>query len=469
MDSFLNATLGSFLTPRMEMRFFDKAEKFTRDAATTGNVLTYFHEHVHYFQTLFTGYGHIQWSSYQQASGFTRRKWEEMWPVMGGPRIPLANCNTRQDVHQYAHYLYLVFSEQNKINQARFSSIPGAKKMDALKLKLIKEPWQINPEIATAQGQRELCTKDILEGHAFFLERSLGVQIFAMPQDVAWDRTGILDVYTAAYDWFVERCGEDARELFPVLCDLSLQTSWEPVIPSTVEEWQASNPSWRFYRLTEALAAAPEIAMDMKGAWRQRYVAFCDQLLEACQFKGLNKILTERLQALIDLERHPGILPIQRIMKKALEHRIDQPWLSVYPTRDSSELMKLFDEFRIPAVLVEGRYQAQSPLSDDIATELIAELHLQAFIDQLLGNPSLFARDTNSIECGFSKFRVHNGCPFQVSGECIGRFDPKDGLPIPLLPDAAGNIEGCTFGAYLQYSGINVEDMVVDYRARFEA
>lgn len=467
MDSFLNATLGTFLTTRMEIRLFDKAEKYTGEAATNGNVLTYIHEHVHYFQTLFTGYGHIQWSSYRQATGFIHRNWEEMWQVMGGPRIPLANCNTSLDVHKYAHFLYKVFEEQSKINQARFIPIPGAKTVDALKLTLIKQSWQINPEITTAQGPRELCTKDILEGHAFFLERSYGHQVLGMPQDVAWDRSGVADVYTTAYDWFVERCGESARELFPILCDLSLQTSWEPQIPSTEEEWRASNPSWRFYLLTDALAATPEIIMDMEGAWQERYAAFCDQLLKICQFKGLNQILSERLQALVDLERHPGISPMQRIMKKALELRIELPWISAYPTVSASELMKLFEEFRIPAVLVEGRYQAQSALNDDMVTEIIGELHYQAFTAQLLGSPSASARHTNSIECGFSKYEVFNGCPFQVSGECTGRFDPREGLPIPLSHDSAGNIEGCTFGALFQFSRMRVEDLQVDYGARF--
>lgn len=450
------------------MRLFDKTEKFTRETATIGNVLTYFHEHVHYFQTLFTGYGHIQWSSYRQASGYIHRKWKEIWPVMGGPRMPLANCNTRLDVHHYALFLHKVFMEQNMMNRARFITIPGAKTIDTLKLTLISQSWQINPEIATAQGSRELCTKDILEGHAFFLERSFGSQTLGMPQDVAWDRSGISDVYTTAYDWFVERCGESARELFPILCDLSLQISWEPLTPSTEEEWRASNPSWRFYLLTDALAAAPEIIIDMKGDWQERYTAFCEQLLERCQFKGLNQIFSERLQSLINLERHPGITPTQRIMKKALEHRIDKPWISAYPTGNLVELVKLFEEFRIPAVLVEGRYQAQSLLNDEMVTELIAELHFQAFNEQLLGTPSTLARDTNCIECGFSKFSVFNGCPFQVSGECVGRFDPREGLPIPMSHDADGNIEGCTFGALFQHLGIRVEDLQVDYGARFD-
>ncbi|MOA21356.1 hypothetical protein D3C78_1418450 [compost metagenome] len=129
--------------------------------------------------------------------------------------------------------------------------------------------------------------------------------------------------------------------------------------------------------------------------------------------------------------------------------------------------MELFDEFRIPAALIEGRYQAQSLLSDEIATELIAELHYQAFSDQLIGNPSSSARDTNSIECGYSKFGIHNGCPYQVSGECIGRFDPREGLPISMSLDAAGNIDGCTFGALFHASEIRVEDLAVDYGARF--
>lgn len=94
--------------------------------------------------------------------------------------------------------------------------------------------------------------------------------------------------------------------------------------------------------------------MDMGGAWQESYAEFCERFLESCQCKGLDQVLTERLQALTDLERHPG----KRIIKKALESRIAQPWLSVYPACIPDELLKLFDEIRIPAVLVEGRFQA---------------------------------------------------------------------------------------------------------------
>lgn len=467
MDSYLNATLGTFFTPRLEMRLFDKAENFSAGTATNGHVLTYVHEHVHYFQTLFTGYGHIQWSSYRQATGYTSRMWRQMWPAMGAPRMPLANCNTQPAIHHQAQFLQQVFNEQSKLCQARFISTPGIKTVDGLKLMLIKQPWQINPEIESANGQRELCTKDILEGHAFFIERSFAQLVLSFPEDTAWARKGIGDVYTAAYDWFIELCGDESRSLFPVICDLSLQTSWKPVVPTTEHEWQASNPSWRFYQLTKALAVQPEIAVEMSGDWNGHYIAFCEQLLNACEFESLSQILTERLQALWDLERNPGLSPMQRIMKNAVAMRIEEPWLSADPTRNLSELDKLFAEFRIPATVIEGRYHAQSPVESDVATELIGELHFQAFMSQLLGNPSMFARQTNSLECGFTRYDIPNGCPHLVSGECIGRFDPTDGLPMPLLIDDAGNIEGCTFGAFFKSSGFAVEALNVDYQARF--
>ncbi len=38
---------------------------------------------------------------------------------------------------------------------------------------------------------------------------------------------------------------------------------------------------------------------------------------------------------------------------------------------------------------------------------------------------------------------------------------------MPMLIDEHGNIDGCTFGAFFKFSGMNVEDLVVDYDAKF--
>lgn len=467
MDSYLNATFGTFFAQRLEIRLFDKAENFTEENATTGNVLTYIHEHIHYFQTLFTGYGHIQWSSHRQATGYTFGNWKVFLPAMGAARLPLANCNTRPGIQQEAWFLQQLFNEQNKLNQARFLTQPSIITVDDLKLHTLTGSWKINPVIEAASGPRQLYTKDILEGHAFFVERSFAQNGLGFAEPVAWVREGVGDVYTAAYDWFIEQCGSEIKSLFPIVCDLSLQTSWEPLTPTTEHEWQASNPSWRFYLITQALAAEGNVAGGLDGDWSAFYTELCGRLLDACGFKPINEILTERLQPLMALEKSVGLSPMQRIMKNAMVKRLQQPWISADPVRDLSELSTLVTEFRIPATVIEGRFQSQSPVENEVATELIGELHFQAFVSQLLGTTSRFAEDSNALECGFTRYDFFNGCPYLANGDCTGRFDPKKGLPVPVLIDSTGKVEGCTFGVLFKSHGFEVEDLEIDYQARF--
>ncbi|HCP54668.1 MULTISPECIES: hypothetical protein [Pseudomonas] len=467
MDSFLHATLGTFFTPRLEMRLYDRAEKFTVDSATNGNLLTYFHEHVHLFQALFTGYGHIQWSSHRQATGYTGRKWRELWPAMNGPRLPLSNCNSDLKVNFGAWQLYQVYIEQNKIAQARYTVNTTTNSISSLGLFTIKSDWKINPIIETQDGYRALCTKEILEGHAHFLERSIAVAILSFPQMAAESREGLNEIYTIAFDWFIKECGAEQRHIFPVICDLALQTSWDPVVPRNEHEWQSTNPSWRFYLLTKALASSPDLSLGKHDTWQDQYVDFCNFLTDKCNFHRLENILSERLNALHLLEKSPGLSPLQRTMKTAMEHRIKTPWLTVNPTESNCELERLFEKFRIPAVLVEGRFQVQSLLEEDVSVELIGELHFQAFIDQLLGNASPLVKDSNELQCGFSRYDVPNGCPFLVSGDCMGRINPRDGLPVPLNLDENGVVHGCTFGTLFLSWGIGIKDVDVDYSTRF--
>ncbi len=467
MDSMLHATLGSFFSPRLEMRLYDRAEKFTGGSATNGNLLTYFHEHVHLFQALFTGYGHIQWSSSRQATGYAESKWRELWPAMNGPRLPLSNCNSNIKVSFDAWFIYQVFIEQNKIAQARYLVHPTTNSISSLNLSTIKFNWEISPIIQTPSGNKALCTKDILEGHAHFLECSYAVAVLSFPKIEADSREGLSETYTVAFDWFIKECGAERRHIFPVICDLALQTSWYPVVPRNEHEWQSTNPSWRFYLLTKAFTSRPDLSLGKHDTWQDQYLDFCNSLTDKCSFKRLEIILSERLDSLLLLEKKLGLSPLQRTMKTAMKYRLDTPWLTVDPTENNRELDLLFNEFRIPAVIVESRYQAQSPLEEDISTELIGELHFQAFVDQLLGNTSRIIKESNELECGFSRYEIFNGCPFQVSGDCMGRFNPKDGLPVPLNQDDNGVIQGCTFGAMFSSWGIKVEDLEVDYSTKF--
>lgn len=73
----------------------------------------------------------------------------------------------------------------------------------------------------------------------------------------------------------------------------------------------------------------------------------------------------------------------------------------------------------------------------------------------------------HSLACGFAKYGIPNGCPHQVSGECFGRSDPSDGLPMVVLIEESGNIEGRSFGVFFKFSCMNVEDFDVDHQAKF--
>ena len=464
-DNYLHATLGTFFTPRLEMRLFDRVENFTAESATCKNFLTYYHEHIHYFQSIFTGYGHIQWSGIRQATGYVISEWEKLCTEANSFRLPLSNCKDNVQESFRAWMAFKTFEEQSKVSQSRF--IVTKKSTKDLGLLTIKSDWEVNPTINFDAKSRILCSKDIIEGHAYYLEKSCAVSVLSIPKDVADNREGIGDTYTAAYDWFVSECGENRQHIFPVVCDLALQISWIPLIPSTEHEWRSANPSWRFYLITKALAADANLSLDMCKPWHEFYLDFCNVLTDMCGFPRLMDILNERLKSLSSLEVGVGLSPVQMIMKNAIEYRIKRPWLTVNPSENADELEFLFEEFRIPAVLVEGRFQSQSDLSESVVVDIIGELHYQAIADHLLGNVSVIAGDSNLMECGFSKYDIPNGCPYQVGGDCIGRFDPQDGLPVPLNVDANGVVQGCTFGVYFHNKGIRLEDVKVDYRARF--
>lgn len=75
----------------LDMRLFGRhPEEFHPDSTTVGAMATYVHEHMHYFQTIFTGFGHIVWSSHRHSTGYSIRIWKELARKGLGYRLPLA-------------------------------------------------------------------------------------------------------------------------------------------------------------------------------------------------------------------------------------------------------------------------------------------------------------------------------------------------------------------------------------------
>ncbi len=187
----LEQVYGSFNASRLDMRLFGRhPEEFHPDSTTVGAMATYVHEHMHYFQTLFTGFGHIFWSSHRQSTGYSVRIWTELAGKGLGYRLPLAAYSDDPVGGPIALTTDLSAREMARLSAARFNLPIPNWTFKELKTRLLKTDWVINPVVELAGEKVCLQGKDILEGQAHFVERTL-VESLTSNSEVSWDRTGV--------------------------------------------------------------------------------------------------------------------------------------------------------------------------------------------------------------------------------------------------------------------------------------
>lgn len=450
LDSYqpwLEQVYGAFNASRHDMRFFGRRpEEFHPDSTTVGALATYVHEHVHYFQTLFTGLGHILWFSHRQSTGHTVRIWNELADKGLGYRLPLAAYFDHPKGASVALVADLTARDVAKLSAARLSlPIPTWTFRD-LKTLLVKEDWAINPIVDLAGERVCLQGKDILEGQAHFVERTL-VESVTSFGDAAWDRTGLLPQYTRALDYFVQRCGRSRRAEFPVVCDLAQQTSWASPLPKTEDEWRKSSPSWRFVQITDLLAADDSLSFGGPADWQHRFSDCAARLFEKLGYVAPEKIIEERLEA---FTRTPKLLHVEQVMKAAMEFRLEKPWIIFNPAADSLWLQEMMTRFRAPVVVMDDGSMGHFGGPPDEGAEIIFELHYQALASQLLGPIKTDENGHGELECGFGKFEIDRGCPYQASHNCCTRFRPSDGPPVPTAVAHDDEVIGCSFAFALQ-------------------
>lgn len=463
VDEGLDATFGSFMSSRLDMRLAGTWMDFDRDTAKAGALATYVHEHMHFFQTIFTGYGQVQWSSHRQMTGFLVSNWHKLVPQMEGDiKLPLAVCAASPQLGATARWLYETSMEQIRLGQARFSMRYATLTLKELGSVILAHDWVANPVVEIDGKQRAFQTKDILEGHAHFVERTFLEHVAEIDHETAWSREGLPEQYTAAYDWFVQECGVARRDEFPAVCDLALQIMWKPVIPTNEKEWRSSNPSWRFLTLARALAANPGLSLGPAERWHETYGGFCSQLLEICQFHQLTEVFESRLA---ELARPRELTGIQKLMKEAIEFRLSKPWIAINPAADVELLHMLFDKFKAPFVVVGDAMGTFGQPAH--GGEVVFELQFQALAAQILGDFSVEARQTQTLECAFGKYRIARGCEFQSSHGCPGRFPPQNGVPHPKTKSSEDILGGCSFDWLLSTMGIESENITIDFDAKF--
>ncbi|TVR84950.1 MAG: hypothetical protein EA409_00155 [Saprospirales bacterium] len=426
---------------------------------------TAMHEYMHFFQTIFTGYGHIAWDSHRQITSFLYNEWSQASAIPNQKRrLPLAHY-AKLGLEQLMHAVWIERSVLEMINlcRARFWLPSPNVTLQELGLKLRPYPWLANPTITVNGTSHVLQGKEITEGHAHFVEATYLEQIHDIDRSKIWDKSILPKQYWIAFEWFLEECGEEKYSEFPFICDLAMQISWDPVVPTTEEQWRASNPAWRFVKLVQALKEEKSLNIGLPEEWPKKYDFFASTLLGKCDFHSLEQIFSERLAS---FKRKKELLNLEALMEKAIRFRQANPWCGGNPMADLNLWKQMTQTFRVPIIEIGGKLGSFGTPDTQINTEAVMELQFQAFAVQILGEFSRSAVREKAIECAFSRFDIPQGCEFQRTHFCSGRYSPSDGAPFPVERAENDTLKGCSFEMLLNTAGLRSTDLDVDHAAK---
>lgn len=466
MSSLLDTVFGNFMFEQLRISLAGESLKYDPDDASLQEVSTWVHENMHFLQTIFTGHGQTMWQSRRLLTSFVIEEWRQgiQQPPIEKVRIPLGHyakaskkCMARALLVEHA-------AEQIvDMSRVRFWMDDPTIFLDQLAGSQLRKHWIANPVISVNGRQHVLQGKEIYEGHAKFVEATFLEYVAGTSRANAWDRSALPVIYHVALDWFLEQCGEGHYFDFPFICDLALQTTWNFIFPETEEEWRATNPSWRFVRLTEALKANQQLNVGDPSEWPQKYPLFTETLLNQCKFKSLNQVLQD---CLTSLRQNGELSNFDKLMERALLFRTDTPWCGGNPIVDMNLWRDLKETFSAPAIEINGRLVGSGFKNEHANSEIVFELHYRALVDQILGDFSEQAVNDEAIECGFAKYSIRKGCEHQKSRTCSGRYRPEYGSPQPLVLHENEDVSGCTFELVLNLIGIKSQDLEIDHFAQ---
>ncbi|QUY45434.1 hypothetical protein [Acaryochloris marina] len=461
----MDAVLGSFNPLRLHMRL----NNFPEDKEDPSTVpieaqATMVHEYAHYLQILFTGFGQISWDFNRQLTGFLFNEWNQLSRSQGVKRyLPLAYLsNISLDNFMQGLLVNTASKDMLNLARARFYLSNPEIKIFELGITDLKKDWFVNPRINLKNTTHILQTKDITEGQAYFIESEFLEVMHNIPRNISLDKSAISKQYWLAYEWFIEICGEQRYKEFPIICDLAMQTSWEHIKPKCIDEWQDSHPAWRFIKLTLALSESDELKLKDDEEWPNHYSSYSSSLLNTCQYKSLEDIFIERLTS---FGRRQELLELEKIMQRGMRFRIDNNMYAGNPLSDLYLWQKISNSFPIPFAQINGKMNSFGPQSTELSNEIVIELQFQAFAYQILGEFSNEAKQEKSVECAFSKFNISQGCEYQRSHSCSGRYQVHAGPPHAVEVDRNGDFTGCSFEALFLSAGFQSTDIDVDFEA----
>ena len=461
-----HAFRGLFIPYRLQMVLAGNLPDY---ANSNADEATYFHESVHWWQTSMTGYGHAVWHLYRQMTGLIFNEWREATAAHSPVRVlsleSLLHGTEKRNVRLHAARAAAEITLRWASSRFHLSD-PSMKIQDLLSNSPFEtESWNVNPLIELDGDHYFLEGRNVIESHAHWNT----VMFRSILRGDSIEDIGPADVspkYRIPFEWFVSQVEQDRSWLFPIVCDLALQTIWNDR-PRSEDQWQQTSPSWRFFRLTAAIREGGAAEYDTVAFYR-RYDEAARKLLQRCGFEPLAAVAEAALVR--EKYRLPSMLIEQR-MFAAMRFRQRYPFCVASPWIIPAVLDEMAHVFGPPIVQATGQIHLNLPAIPDEPSvscdpeafmfEVGAELMLQAFVSQILGIEPEVQPISGRLQCGFSYFNIHGNCQHQISDNCCGSFVPSEGTPFPLDDYPDHDTLGCPFEKFLTAAGINVKELVV--------
>ena len=411
------------------------------------NYLVAFHEDYHYWQSIFTPYGHLKWGVNRTASTNIIEAWLSATANSADARIvPAADILPTDDKDAvlgvskiFTQYMSRRFFDLTTFND------PSIKKYMPPKVTQIVPVIEINGQPYEFNGI------DILEGFAKYQEALFAFIAEGKSFSETINHEKLSPRYYIALEYFIEHIGEQRIIEFPLACELALCV--DDYCKIGEPGWQEFHPAWRFIKIVDVLSKYDKSHWLSDSSIRERYQPYASDILIACGYKDFPDFWDSGT-----IYAKKENLDISRDMLRAIEFKQRYPWILAYPFT-VPEVFHEMTEFR-PYYYITTDSSGFIVKSEDHGNEIILENQYQALANQICGIMSDRCQDRGKIQCGYSYYGIKR-CPYNLMGTCDGHLDRDSSLP-EIEMDIDGNIvDGCAFDVFLSLMGVRVKDLLI--------
>lgn len=426
---------------------------------TTENYLVSFHENYHYWQSIFTPYGHLKWGCYRTVSNEVIDLWlkatEETPSMRTIPVGRMLPCKSLKQVSCIAQIFVQDIARRITTLEERLSFDPIVQKVLPIRMD------DICPTVCFLDMEYRMNGIDILESFAKFQEASLACLVEGKSFAEVIDICKLRPEYYSAMAYFIERVGSERILEFPILCELALST--DKLCQFDREgTWKNHHPAWRFVKMIDVISTYTHMEYLEALNIKERFTDYAERLLQRCSFTSL----AHCWDSAIDYASQDN-LNISKDMLRSITFKRQYPWALSFPFLDNDVFIQM-KEFH-PYYYIMTDLTSYTVSSESLGNEVLFENHYQALAHQICGNMSQRCLDRTKIQCGFSYYGL-KGCQYQKNGSCDGHIDHNSKLPEVKIDADENIVDGCAFEIFLSLMGIKVQELnITDIATKIDA